>query len=49
MFNYNNYDRLATSLVPRPFDEEEKGPGTYCLRMRPVFCKTRRKIEVPSP
>ena len=21
------------SLVPRPFEEEEKGPGTYCLRM----------------
>ena len=22
-----------TSLVPRPFEEEEKGPGTHCLRM----------------
>ena len=21
------------SLVPRPFEEEEKGPGTHCLRM----------------
>ena len=20
-----------TSLVPRPFEEEEKGPGTHCL------------------
>ena len=23
----------APSLVPRPFEEEEKGPGTHCLRM----------------
>ena len=22
------------SLVPRPFEEEEKGPGTHCVRMR---------------
>ena len=22
------------SLVPRPFEREEKGPGTYCTRMR---------------
>ena len=24
---------MAVSLVPRPFEEEEKGPGTHCLRM----------------
>ena len=23
----------AISLVPRPFEEEEKGPGTHCLHM----------------
>ena len=23
----------TTSLVPRPFEGEEKGPGTHCLRM----------------
>ena len=22
------------SLIPRPFEEEEKGPSTYCVRMR---------------
>ena len=22
------------SLVPRPFEEEKKGPGTHCVRMR---------------
>ena len=24
---------VRTSLVPRPFEEEEKGPGTHCVRM----------------
>ena len=37
--DYNN-----GSLVPRPFEEEEKGPGTHRLRMRHVFRKTHRKI-----
>ena len=36
--------RHPRSLVPRPFEEEEKGPGTQCLRMRHVFRKTHRKI-----
>jgi hypothetical protein len=31
------------SLVPRPFDGEEKGPGTHCLRMRQPFRKNVRK------
>ena len=25
---------VGFSLVPRPFEEEEKGPGTHCVRMR---------------
>ena len=25
--------RIYTSLVSRPFEEEEKGPGTHCLHM----------------
>ena len=25
---------VVTSLVPRPFEEEEKGPGTHCVCMR---------------
>ena len=35
---------VSLSLVPRPFQEEEKGPGTHCLRMCHVFCTTHRKI-----
>ena len=26
-----------TSLVPRPFEEEEKGPGTHCTRMHEAY------------
>ena len=29
---------LSLSLLPRPFEEEEeKGPGTHCMRMREVY------------
>ena len=31
--------RLVFRLVPKPFEEEEKGPGTYCLHMRHIFHK----------
>ena len=41
---YSIYWRTLGSLVPRPFEEEEKGPGTHCLRMRHVLRKTHRKI-----
>ena len=27
------YSMTIPSLVPRPYEEEEKGPGTHCLRM----------------
>ena len=30
-------DCSRDSLVPRPFEEEEKGPGTHCTRMREVY------------
>ena len=29
----SGYSTVFSSLVPRPFEEEEKGPGTHCLRM----------------
>ena len=28
---------ISPSLIPRPFEEEEKGPGTHCMRMREVY------------
>ena len=34
------------SLVPRPFEEEEKGPGAHCLCMRQIFRKNNRKISI---
>ena len=37
---------MYPSLVPRPFEEEEKGPGTQCLRMCHVFHKTHHKITL---
>ena len=40
----NSFIVYGLSLVPRPFEEEEKGPGTHRLRMRHVFRKTHRKI-----
>ena len=28
---------MLYSLVPRPFEEEEKGPDTHCMRMCKVY------------
>ena len=35
-FNSENFRLYSISLVHRPF-EEEKGPGTHCMRMRKVY------------
>ena len=36
-YEANNVLASYQSLVPRPFEEEEKGPGTHCTRMREVY------------
>ena len=38
---------FGASLVPRPFEEEEKGPGTHCTRMREV-CGTFSSNNSPD-
>ena len=40
-----NFDLVHFNLIPRPFEGEEKGPGTYCMRMHQLpqgnleYCK----------
>ena len=46
LFVYSNDIIIVwASLVPRPFEEEEKGSGAHCLHMRGVFCIFSSKID----
>ena len=37
---------LSLVYVPRPFEEEEKGPGSHCVRMRHFPSKSQLGIHI---